>query len=318
MSEKTKVIFVVGPTASGKSALAMRLAKKFNGSIINIDSVQFYEGLIVGSAAPSEDEKKQVPHYLFSYVKAPREMTAGEYIRDFYELIESGNVTTPLFVVGGTGFYIQALEKGMYDLPEVSEEIKQEVLADFETFGAEKMFTELKEFDPDTELHPNDHYRVGRALEVKRAFNLKMSEFKSAASKGAAASENKNKLPYPSLKIGLTFESNDKEKFIQRVHQRTLKMLDEGIIEETKHFLDNGFENWAPLSSVGYRETKEYLQGHLKREELAQAITQATMKLVKKQKTWFKRDETILWSDIFTPDYGALESKVQDFLTNSL
>lgn len=310
MREKTKVIFVVGPTASGKSQLALQLAKKFNGSIINIDSVQFYEGLIVGSAAPSEDEKKQVPHYLFSYVKAPREMTAGEYIRDFYELIESGNVTTPLFVVGGTGFYIQALEKGMYDLPEVSDEIKKEVLADFETFGAEKMFTELKEFDPDTELHPNDHYRVGRALEVKRAFNLKMSEFKSAAS------ENKNKLPYPSMKIGLTFATNDKEKFTQRVHERTLKMLDEGIIEETEHFLNSGFENWAPLSSVGYHETKEYLQGRLKREELAQAITQATMKLVKKQKTWFKRDEAILWSDVFAPDYGMLERKVQDFLTN--
>ncbi|MCM2352568.1 MAG: tRNA (adenosine(37)-N6)-dimethylallyltransferase MiaA [Pseudobdellovibrio sp.] len=309
MSEKTKVVFVVGPTASGKSALAMQLAKKFNGSIINIDSVQFYEGLIVGSAAPSEDEKKQVPHYLFSYVKAPDEMTAGQYIRDFYELIESGKATSPLFVVGGTGFYVQALEKGMYDLPEVSEEIKKEVLADFETFGSEKMFTELKEFDPDTELHPNDHYRVGRALEVKRAFNLKMSEFKNAA-----AADNKNKLPYPSMKIGLTFETNDKEKFAQRVHERTLKMLDEGIIEETKHFLDDGFENWAPLSSVGYHEAKAYLQGELKREELAPAITQATMKLVKKQKTWFKRDEAILWSDVFTPDYGSLEREVQDFL----
>ena len=311
MSEKTKVVFVVGPTASGKSALAMQLAKKFNGSIINIDSVQFYEGLIVGSAAPSEEEKKQVPHYLFSYVKAPDEMTAGQYIRDFYELIESGKVTSPLFVVGGTGFYVQALEKGMYDLPEVSEEIKKEVLSDFETFGSEKMFTELKEFDPETELHPNDHYRVGRALEVKRAFNLKMSEFKNSA-----AADNKNKLPYPSMKIGLTFETTDKEKFAKRVHERTLKMLDQGIIEETKHFLDSGFESWAPLSSVGYHETKAYLQGELKREDLAQAITQATMKLVKKQKTWFKRDEAILWSDVFTPDFGVLERKVQDFLAN--
>jgi tRNA dimethylallyltransferase len=312
VSEKTKVVFVVGPTASGKSSLAMRLAKKFNGSIINIDSVQFYEGLVIGSAAPTEDEKKQVPHYLFSYVKAPEEMTAGQYIRDFYELIESGKVTSPLFVVGGTGFYIQALEKGMYDVPEVSEEIKKEVLADFETFGADKMYTELKEFDPETELHPNDHYRVGRALEVKRAFNLKMSEFKNAV-----ASENKNKLPYPSMKIGLTFETEDKEKFVHRVNLRTLKMLEEGIIEETKNYL-NQYENWAPLSSVGYKETKDFLQGRLAREDLSVAITQATMKLVKKQKTWFKRDEAILWSDVFTPDHGGLESKVQDFLINEI
>lgn len=308
MSEKTKVVFVVGPTASGKSQLAMQLAKKYNGSIINIDSVQFYEGLMIGSAAPTEAEKKQVPHYLFSYVKAPNEMTAGQYIRDFYELIESGKVSSPLFVVGGTGFYIQALEKGMYDLPEVSEEIKKEVLADFETFGSEKMYSELKNFDPDSELHPNDHYRVGRALEVKRAFNLKMSEFKNAGA------DNKNKLPYPSMKIGLTFETEDKEKFLNRVHQRTVKMLDQGIIEETKSFLTQGFESWAPLASVGYLETKAYLQGQITREELPAAITQATMKLVKKQKTWFKRDEAILWSDVFSPKYEIIDQAVQDFL----
>lgn len=307
MSSQTKVVFVVGPTASGKSALALQLAKKFNGSIINIDSVQFYEGLNVGSAAPTEDEKKQAPHYLFSYVKAPTEMTAGEYIRNFYELIESGKVNSPLFVVGGTGFYIQALEKGMYDLPEVSEEIKKEVLTDFETYGSEHMFAELKSFDADTELHPNDHYRVGRALEVKRAFNLKMSEFKNSG-------ENKNKLPYPSMKIGITFETEDKEKFMNRVHQRTLKMIDEGIIDETKGFLVQGFENWAPLSSVGYLETKAYLQGQIALEELPAAITQATMKLVKKQKTWFKRDESILWSDVFNPNYETIERAVQDFL----
>jgi tRNA dimethylallyltransferase len=200
----------------------------------------------------------------------------------------------------------------MYDVPEVSEEIKKEVLADFETFGADKMYTELKEFDPETELHPNDHYRVGRALEVKRAFNLKMSEFKNAV-----ASENKNKLPYPSMKIGLTFETEDKEKFVHRVNLRTLKMLEEGIIEETKNYL-NQYENWAPLSSVGYKETKDFLQGRLAREDLSVAITQATMKLVKKQKTWFKRDEAILWSDVFTPDHGGLESKVQDFLINEI
>ncbi|AZZ37149.1 tRNA (adenosine(37)-N6)-dimethylallyltransferase MiaA [Bdellovibrio sp. qaytius] len=308
MSSQTKVIFVVGPTASGKSHLALQLAKKFNGSIVNIDSVQFYQGLNIGSAAPTEDEKKQAPHYLFSYVKAPVEMTAGQYIRDFYELIESGKVTSPIFVVGGTGFYIQALEKGMYDLPEVTEEIKQEVLIDFETFGAEKMYAELKSFDPDTELHPNDHYRVGRALEVKRAFNLKMSEFKNSAN------DNKNKLPYPSMKIGLTFEAEDKEKFMNRVHQRTLKMIDEGIIDETKGFLTQGFESWAPLASVGYLETKAYLQGQIALAELPAAITQATMKLVKKQKTWFKRDESVLWSDVFNPKYETIERAVQDFL----
>lgn len=307
-----KIIFVVGPTASGKSQLALHLAKKFNGNIINIDSIQCYEGLEIGSAAPSEDDKKQVPHYLFSYVKPPQEMTAGQYIRDFYELIETGKLNSPLFVVGGTGFYIQALEKGMYDVPEVSEEIKREVLSDLETFGAEHLFAELKTFDPETDLHPNDMYRVGRALEIKRAFNLKMSEFKSAFKSGT--SENKNKLPYSYLKIGLTFSAEEKEKFTARIHERTLKMLEQGLIEETKAVIDKGFADWAPLASVGYQETKDYLQGKISREELPAAITQATMKLVKKQKTWFKRDESIIWTNVFNPDCTTIEDYVRNFI----
>ncbi len=301
-----KCVFVLGPTATGKSQLAIELAEKHNGQIINIDSVQFYKGLEIGSAAPNQSDLKKVPHHLFSYAAAPVEMTAGQYLRDFYQLIAKLKPNTNLFIVGGTGFYIQALEKGMFNLPEVSNEIKQQVLDDLDQHGPEKLYEELKNFDSETVLHPNDHYRIGRALEIKRAFNKKMSDFQNT--------HNKDALPFPYIKIGLSFSADNKEKMLERVKKRIDQMIKNGLIEETKSFLDQGIEKWAPLSSVGYLETVQYLKKEITLEQLEPAITQSTMQLIKKQKNWFKRDPTILWSDIFQSDTRELENQVEKFL----
>jgi len=310
---KHKAIFVVGPTAAGKSDLALDLAIKFGGSIINIDSVQFYKGLEIGSAAPSVEDLKKAPHYLYSYLQAPIEQTAGRYLRDFYKLIENHNLKSPLFIVGGTGFYVQALEKGMYDLPEVSVEIKQAILDEYADGHAHKLYQELKDFDPQCELHFNDHYRVGRALEIKRAFNLKISEFKKKQE-----DLNKSKFPFPYIKVGQTFNADQKELFISRVEQRTQKMLDLGIVDEVDHFLRQGYKDWSPLSSVGLNEVKQYLLGELPEQNLKSMIVQSTMQLVKKQKTWFKRDKSILWSDVFYTDKSKIYRRVQDFLESDV
>ena len=312
-ASKHKAIFVVGPTAAGKSDLALELAIRFGGSIVNIDSVQFYKGLEIGSAAPSVDDLKKVPHYLYSYLQAPVEQTAGQYLRDFYQLVETQSLKWPIFIVGGTGFYIQALEKGMYDLPEVSPEIKQAILAEYAEGRSEALYQELKEFDPETDLHFNDHYRVGRALEIKRAFNLKMSEFKKKQE-----DSNKSQFRFPYIKIGQTFHSDQKELFITRVEQRTQKMLDQGIVEEVDYFLKQGFKDWSPLSSVGLNEVKQYLLGELPQQNLKPMIVQSTMQLVKKQKTWFKRDASILWSDVFSSDRSQIYRRVQDFLESDV
>ncbi len=300
-----KCVFVLGPTATGKSQLAIELAQKHNGHIVNIDSVQLYKGLEIGSAAPTSDDLKKVPHHLFSYVTAPTEMTAGQYIRDFYQLMEKLKPNTNLFIVGGTGFYIQALEKGMFNLPEVTTEIKQQVLDDLDRYGADKLYVELKDFDAETVIHPNDHYRLGRALEIKRAFNKKMSDFQNA--------NNKDALPFPYLKIGLNFSSDDKEKMRARVKNRIQQMIKNGLIAETKSFLDCGFDQWTPLSSVGYIETVQYLKNEITLEQLEPAITLSTMQLIKKQRNWFKRDPTVLWSDLFRSDTSIIEKQVADF-----
>ncbi len=287
--ENMKCVFVLGPTASGKSAWAVEQAQKYNGSVVNIDSVQFYEGLIVGAAAPTEEEKQRAPHYLYSYVQAPQEMTAGGYITDFYKMFEEQKPKFPLFITGGTGFYIQALEKGMFDVVPVPEHVREALEAELKAQGAEVLHAELIKHDPDSKIHMNDHYRLVRALEIIRHTGKKPSDL-------LAREQNKNALPFDSIKIGFDFE---KPEFENRVRLRTEKMVSGGLIDETKYFLENGFENWAPLSSVGYKECVQWLKTtpNPTIEELKAAVHQSTMQLIKKQKTWFKRDTTILWSN---------------------
>ncbi len=304
-----KIIFVTGSTASGKSQWAIELAKKYNGSIVNIDSIQFYEKLIIGSAAPTEIEKIQTPHYLYNYVPAPNEMTAGEFLRDFYKLLERKDLQFPLFVVGGTGFYIQALEKGMYNIPEVSQELKQQIENEITKFGNEKAYNELIEFDPESKIHINDAYRIGRALEIKRAFGKTMFQLKSDFEKN-----NKFNLKLPYLKIGKLL---NKEILFKNVTARTHKMLSAGLIQEVEPLLNQGLHQWAPLQSVGYFEVVQYLQNKMPKENLNAEIIQSTMQLIKKQKTWFKRDDTILWSDESVLIEKQIEQKIDLFLNES-
>lgn len=304
-----KIIFVVGATATGKSQWALKLAKKYNGSIVNIDSIQFYDGLVIGSAAPTLEEKKIVPHYFYNDVEAPAELTAGEFLRRFHVLLEGKNLKFPLFVVGGTGFYIQALEKGMFDIPEVDRELKILIENEITELGTEKAFAELKAFDPDTKVHLNDAYRIGRALEVKRAFGKTMTQLQSDFE-----STKKFQLQLPYLKIGLLF---DKEILLERVKTRTDIMLKQGIIAEVEFFVKKGFLEWAPLKSVGYFEVLKYLKGELPLQDLPALIVQSTMQLIKKQKTWFKRDDSILWSNGQNESIQQVELKIDQFLRSS-
>lgn len=278
----------MGPTASGKSGWALEQAAQYNGSIVNIDSVQFYKDLIIGSAAPTETEKKQVPHHLYSYVEAPVEMTAGMYLKDFYNLIENSDIKFPLFIVGGTGFYIQALEKGMFNVEPIPEEFRKAIEEELIKSGAEKLYVELKQKDPDSKIHINDHFRLVRAIEIIRYTGQIPSQLKTQPE------NNKNEFPFEYIKVGFNFEKLDFEK---RVKLRTEKMIRQGIIEEISPFVDKNLTDWAPLQSVGYKETVQYLREQKNKEWLFEAINQSTMQLIKKQKTWFKRDAAILWSN---------------------
>jgi tRNA dimethylallyltransferase len=285
-----KVICICGPTASGKSDLALTLVDHFRtkqrpASIVNCDSIQVYQDLLIGSASPTDNEKKSCPHYLYNYVSFPEEVSLGSYYRDFAETLKQIPLDHVILVVGGSGFYLQALENGLFDMPAIPALLRQQVQEDLKSMGAETLFEELKQGDPQTaqRIHIKDHNRLTRAIEVLRGRLTTMT----------LAGKHKQKLfDLKMLKLGIHFT---KEELRARVQQRTHKMLDHGLLNETEGMLKQGREVWAPLNSVGYLEAKLHLQGQLTKAQLEPEILLKTMQLIKKQMTWFKRDSSINW-----------------------
>lgn len=301
---KQKAIFVVGTTGSGKSAWALEAAQDVEGAILNCDSIQAYAGLQVGSAAPNASERKICPHHLFSYVEAPETLTAGRYRRDHLEKLSQ--LDQPVLVVGGTGFYFQSLEFGMFRIPAASTEIQSQIEQELLEKGENRLWEELQEKDPlaAKRIHPRDHYRLVRALEVIRQEGRALSEIRLELEK------NHEKYPRPYLKLGIVWEKSELEK---RVRARSEAMIRGGLIEETRALLDQGLADWAPLQSVGYKECVLFLQENQTKDWLLEEMCRATMKLAKKQRTWFQRDQNIFW---FPGASGKMDfkGKIQQFL----
>lgn len=301
------VIFIVGTTASGKSDWAVKLAQEFHGVVVNCDSIQVYRKLDVGSAKPSKEDQALVPHYLLDYVNPPEEMTAGNYARDFFAVMSSLPEGVPAFVVGGTGFYFMAIEKGMYPVTKVSPELQKQVALELQVDGgSERLYQELKQVDPvyAAKLHAADSYRLGRAIELIR------SQGKSVTQIQNEFEEAREQFPYPLLKLGPYW---DREILRERIRRRTQAMLEQGLLAEVKGLLDQGLEGWAPLSSVGYKESLQFLRGELPEELLLEQISISTAQLAKRQRTWFQRDKDIHW---FEGDSGFSEARslVEKFL----
>ncbi len=297
-----QVFFIVGTTASGKSALALHWAQKLGGAIVNCDSIQVYQGLDIGSAKPSAQERSLVPHYLFDFVPVGEELTAGQYQRIFFETMKDLENKYPVvFVVGGTGFYFQAIEKGMYPIgaakPELIAEIEQELKT---SQGAYRLYQELVQKDPiaASKISEQDHYRIARAIEMMRTHGKTVTEIKRDFE------DQRKPFPYPLKKIGVKLS---REQLLLRVQERTQKMLAEGLLSEVEGLLLEIQRldklHWAPMRSVGYLECVEFLRqagnGIVPRDAkgLEDSIVQSTMQLAKKQRTWFQRDKEIYWHD---------------------
>jgi tRNA dimethylallyltransferase len=297
-----ELLFIVGPTAGGKSDFAVELceseAAQIKSEILNCDSVQFFAGVEIGAAKPSADLLARVPHHLIGHLPLGATYTAGEFRRDALQVIEqrSREGVERLVAVGGSGFYVQALEKGMYDVPKIPDEIRLGVERDLEEKGLAALHLELKNRDPGAaeKINPADQYRIGRALEVLRADlgGRTLTQIREQfASEAARAAESTPPL-FRVRKIGL-FVPRDVLR--DRVVARTRKMLESGLIEEVRGLRAQGLHNWSPLQSVGYKEVGAYLDGTLSQTDLEPAIVTSTMQLAKRQMTWFKRDVSIEW-----------------------
>lgn len=289
------VTFVVGPTASGKSSLALKLAQQSQGVIVNCDSVQVYAHVQIGAAKPTASDLTLVPHYLYGHVAPPIEYTAGMYCRDFFQQLKylENNGVNHVFVVGGTGFYFQAIEKGMFDVEESLSGRTAELESEASTpEGYQLLLEELRQGDPESALrfHPNDRYRILRAIEILRFSGRKPSDLRLEKLQQAST------FPYPLRKIGIDI---DRAELHQRIHKRVKIMLQEGLVDEVKELNNKKLFDWAPLRSVGYREVQEYLKGRIKTlEDLETQILISTRQLAKRQITWFKRDKEIQWQSV--------------------
>ena len=309
-SKKKSVIFVVGPTAAGKSEWAIKMAQKHKGVIFNCDSIQLYKNLNIGAAKPSPQECKLVPHHLFDLISPPQEVTTGDYKRAFDQELENVPVEVPVFLVGGTGFYFQSVEHGLYPVPKASEELRKKIEAELvEPEGPLKLYSELKSKDPISamKISINDHYRLVRALEIIRGENTSLTEIKKKFS------EQKIPPPFRLLKVGMTCE---REELALRIQKRAEKMVKMGLREEVAKLLDQGLEDWSPLSSVGYAQTCEAIREKKSDQWLTEAISMATRQLAKKQKTWFKRDAEIFWIEDQTSNEKA-DKILETFLQSS-
>ncbi len=292
LTNQNRVIFVVGPTATGKSDLAVSLAEHYKAEIINADSIQFYNQIEVGTAKPSSELLARAKHHLLSFVDPPQTLSAGDFTRSAERvLVERTRQNIKNFIlVGGSGFYIQALEKGMIPAPQVSDEMRERIKLKFEAEGPEKLWNEIQKLDPEYALKvsKNDSYRVQRALEILQSGTKTISE----AQRDFATQSSFLKSNFRIQKIALDL---DRDYLRKRVGLRTEQMLASHWVEEVKALREKSFGEWAPLKSVGYFEVGEFLDQKISKSELKEKIVTSTMQLAKRQRTWFKRDAENHW-----------------------
>ena len=311
MAELSKIYpltFIVGPTAVGKSEFALQAAQKFSGAIVNFDSLQFFTDLNIGTAKPSKEERQLYPHFLFDICNKGESFTAGEFRREALKVIAENEKNFPLFFVGGSGFYLQALEKGMYEVEDVPADIAEQTQKELEEHGLSFLYQELKCKDPEysVKIAANDTYRIIRAINLMRTLNKPMTQIMNEFRQ----QQEEKKLDKVIVKIGLTMERAELRK---RIEIRTDKMLQMGLIEEVQGLLSSIATDWSPLSCVGYKEVIAHLKGEGSIEEMREKIITHTMQLAKRQMTWFKRDPEIQW---FDPQEGL--EKALDYLRLTL
>ena len=288
---KKTVIAVVGPTASGKSALAIELAKRFNGEIICCDSMQIYKEMNIGTAKPSESEQAEVKHHLFDFANPKESFSCADYIplaeRVVEDIISRGKM--PIFC-GGTGLYLDRFLSGaQFEETEIDENFRRE-MNDFACeFGNEALHEKLREVDPVSadEIHPNNVKRVIRALEIYKTSGRTKSEL----DKESKTFESK----YNAIQIGLKYE--DREHLYERINLRVDKMMEAGLLYETKALLDDGvFEkNATAAQAIGYKELLTYFGGTRTLENAIEDLKMATRRYAKRQMTWFSSHGEVKW-----------------------
>jgi tRNA dimethylallyltransferase len=289
-SDKPKVIIICGPTGIGKTTVGIKLAEKFGGEIVGADSMQIYRHMDIGTAKPTLEERRKVSHHMVDIVDPDEDFDAVQFSEraraTIAELNRQGRLS---FVVGGTGLYIKALLHGFFQSEPVDPKIRNRLKQELEQSGSSFLYERLVQVDPDTagRLHPNDSYRIVRALET-------------IASSGKSISKHHldhgfDEDPFNALRIGLRI---DRAKLYARIDQRVDAMIQAGLIEEVKKLLAMGYSaELKPMQSIGYRHVIGFLEGSLPWEECLRTLKRDTRRFSKRQFTWFGADPQIIWCE---------------------
>jgi len=303
--QEIKLVIVQGPTASGKSELAVRLAEQFAGEIINADSMQVYRSMNIGTAKPSADQRRRVPHHLLDIVDPDQTFSAADFCREAEMIISDiARRGKNIIVCGGTGLYIRALTKGLMDSPAGDADLRSELQDLAIREGSGVLYRRLAEVDPVSakRIHPNDQFRIIRALEVYQLTGRPISELRGEHQFGT--------LRYDYCKIGL---SMDRESLYRNVDNRVDLMIGQGFLEEVKGLLAAGYSsNLKPMRSLGYRQLCNYLEGDILFEDVIQLIKRDTRRYAKRQLTWFNQDPEIKWIE-YPGNVAIIEHIVNDF-----
>jgi tRNA dimethylallyltransferase len=287
------LVVILGPTGSGKTSLSVALGQRFDGEIVSCDSVAVYRGLEIGSAKPSAEQRRLIPHHLLDVVTPDAYYTAGDYSRDAREAIAgiAAGGRLPI-VTGGTGLYLRALLQGLFPGPQRSAELRARLLSKAETGGPISLHRILKRVDPDSaaRIHAHDVAKVIRAIEVTLAASRPMSE---AWKEGRPAL-----IGYRILRLGL---NPDRSQLYQRINDRAQTMFAQGLIEETRELIARYGRSKA-LDSLGYRQAAQYLDGALTLDQATAAASQGHRNYAKRQLTWFRREPEVCWLNGFGDD----------------
>jgi len=282
------VVVIVGPTAVGKSRIAVEVAKAFETEVLTADSRQVYRGMDVGTDKPASEERQAVPHRLIDLVDPDESFNAGLYRRQAIDEIERlyRDCRLPL-VVGGTGLYVRTLLKGLCEAPQADPIMRKALRQEAEDQGYDRLYARLVDVDPviAARLHPRDESKVIRALEVYQLSGRRMSEFQQAH--GFA------ERPFAALMIGL---NRDRDVLYRRIEGRIDWQLAHGLIEETKQLLAQGYQrDSAAMKGLGYRQVAEHLAGEYDVAEMVRRFKRDTRHFSKRQMTWFRKEQGIQW-----------------------
>ena len=309
--DKPPIFFLLGPTASGKTKLAVDLVNTFPFEIISVDSAQIYQDMNIGVAKPSQNILNVAPHHLINIIRPDETYSVAQFLQDTLRLIDEillrGHI--PL-LVGGTMMYFNALEKGINQMPKTDYQIRKDIEKEAIQFGWPKLYEKLKSVDYETamKLNPNDAQRISRSLEVFYSSGKTLSYFHK--------SKNKNEFPFTVFKLGLM--PSNRKILHQRIEFRVNEMIEAGLFKEVE-FLSKKYpelQNHMPsMRSVGYRQVLEYFNGDFQEKECIDKIVFATRQLAKRQMTWMRNMDNL---NVFDCGNHRLNEEVEAFIKAAL